>query len=68
MNADTVHLSPQGREMLRDPLLFELLSVIAASVGASPREYLIRFEEVLAEDPRAIFGIFEGYGKKQGAV
>ena len=52
-------LSAQGFFFLQDPLMKEALSVIAASVGVTPEEYLCRFEEVPAESPQAFFDIFE---------
>lgn len=52
-------LSNEGVAFLRDPLMYEILYEIAASVGATPEEYLLRFESVLSESPEAIMSIFE---------
>ena len=52
-------LSTQRSLFLQDPLMKEALYVVAASVGVTPEEYLCRFEEVLAENPQALFDIFE---------
>ena len=35
------------------------LYAVAASVGVTPEEYLLRFEEVLNTNPKMIFDIFE---------
>lgn len=59
MMTEAVALSPEGREFLADPVMYAALSVIAAAVGASPEEYLARFEKVLLEEPEAIFGTFQ---------
>ena len=61
MSAVTIRtLSAEGQAFLRDARLHDALSVIAASVGVSPEEYLLRFEEVLSKNPQAILGVFEG--------
>ena len=52
-------LSSQGLELLNDPFINRILSSVAASVGVTAEEYLLHFEEVLAENPKAIFDIFE---------
>ena len=52
-------LSSEGFELLNDPFLNRILSSVAASVGVTAEEYLLRFEEVLIENPKAIFDIFE---------
>ena len=55
----TYPLSRQGLLFLQDPLMKEALSVISNSVGVTSEEYLCRFEEVLRENPKAFFDIFE---------
>ena len=52
-------LSKQGRCFLNDQLLYKALSAVAASVGVTPEEYLLRFEEVLNTNPKMLFDIFE---------
>ena len=52
-------LSPEGREFLNDPILYNALARIAATVNSTPEEYLLRFEKALAEDPDRLFAIFE---------
>jgi hypothetical protein len=52
-------LSPEGREFLSDPLLYNALAKIAATVNSTPEEYLLRFEKALAEDPERMIEIFE---------
>ena len=57
--ATRTELSEEGKALLADPYMVKLLSVIAASVGVTTEEYLLRFESVLADMPEAIFNIFE---------
>ena len=52
-------LSEEGKALLADPYMVKLLSPIAASVGVTTEEYLLRFELALADMPEAIFNIFE---------
>lgn len=52
-------LTEQGLKFLSDPVMYEALSAIAEPIGVSPEEYLLRFEEVMTEQPEAIFGFFE---------
>ena len=52
-------ISEEGKALLADPIMVKLLSPIAASVGVTTEEYLLRFESVLADMPEAIFNIFE---------
>ena len=49
----SIQLSEAGVAFLHDPVMHEALSVIAASVGITPKEYLLRFEEVLSKKPQA---------------
>ena len=56
---DSYALSEEGQKLLREPLIYEALSAIAASVGVYAEEYLRQFEKVLSENPDAIFSIFE---------
>ena len=53
-------LSAEGLVFLADAEMRTALTEIAASVGVTPEEYLLRFEEVLSENPQAILRIFEG--------
>ena len=50
-----VQLSGEGREFLSDALMYSLLSVIAESVGATPEEYLERFERAISEREEDVF-------------
>lgn len=59
-NTATRTLSAEGLAFLEDERMRAALTVIAASVGVTPEEYLLRFEEVMSERPEAILGIFEG--------
>ena len=52
-------LSEEGLELLSDPIMYEILYVVAMSVGISPEEYLLRFEKVLSDTPETILGLFE---------
>ena len=52
-------LSFEGLTLLKNPVINKKLSTVAASVGVTAEEYLLRFEEVLAENPKVIFDIFE---------
>ncbi len=52
-------LSKEGEAFLNDKALKKKLSKIAKSVGVTPEEYLIRFEEILSTNPQKIFDIFE---------
>ena len=54
-----VMLSQEGQDLLDDPIAAAILGVVAASVGVRPAEYLLRCEEVLAKEPRAILSVFE---------
>ena len=54
-----VDLSTEGRKFLSDPKVKKALSKIAASVGATAEEYLLRFEKILESDPQKILSIFE---------
>ncbi len=62
-NTATRTLSAEGLAFLADAEMRAALSAIAASVGVTPEEYLLRFEEVLSEHPETILGIFEGQKK-----
>lgn len=53
-------LTAEGLAFLEDERMRAALTVIAASVGVTPEEYLLRFEEALSECPETILGIFEG--------
>lgn len=57
----TSALSAEGKALLRDPLLYELLSAVAQTVDVTPEEYLLRFEEVLCDDPDAICRLADAY-------
>jgi len=57
-------LSEQGLIFLRDPLMYEALCAVAASVGATPEEYLLRFEEILLKKPKEIFDAFGALASK----
>lgn len=52
-------LSQEGIEFLKDPVMNVALTVIAASVGVTPEEYLLRFEEVLEENPDILINTVE---------
>lgn len=52
-------LSKEGHALLNTPYLYRLLQKIAATVGVTPEEYLLRFEAVLRTDPESIMKIFE---------
>lgn len=62
-NTATRTLSTEGLAFLEDERMRAALTAIAASVGVTPEEYLLRFEEILSERPEAILGIFEGSNK-----
>ena len=53
-------LSDIGIAFLADKEVYKALTKIAAQVGVTPEEYLLRFEEVLNTDPELIMSIFEG--------
>ena len=57
-------LSEPGLIFLNDPLMYEALCVVAASVGVTPEEYLLRFEEALLEKPKEIFDAFGALASK----
>lgn len=59
MKKSTAKLSKEGLELLNDPILYEMLSKITKEIGVTPEEYLLRFEKVLAKNPKAIFSVFE---------
>ena len=52
-------LSEEGVSLLNDPAIYSRLEAIAKKVGATPEEYLIRFEQVLNKTPDLILCIFE---------
>ena len=52
-------LSQEGIVFLKDPVMNAALTVIAASVGVTPEEYLLRFEEVLEENPDILINTVE---------
>ena len=52
-------LSEEGHAFLQDPLMHQCVKELAFSVGATPEEYLLRFEEVLFSEPEVIFSLFE---------
>lgn len=51
-------LSLEGREFLSDPVMYQALFAICEELKISPEEYLIRFEEVINEEPNKIFSLF----------
>ena len=53
------NLSEEGVALLNDSVLYHQLSLIAGSIGITPEEYLLRFEEVLSTNPDSIISIFE---------
>ena len=59
LNNDKTILSAEGKQLLADPLMRGVLTAVAASVGVTAEEYLLRFETVLAEDAESIFAIFD---------
>ena len=56
---ENLKISESGLELLSDPLVYQILSVIAEPLGVTPEEYLLRFEEALLRNPEDILGIFE---------
>ncbi len=56
---DMAKLSAEGRRLLSEPTVRAVLTAVAASVGVTAEEYLLRFEEVMAEDAESVFAIFE---------
>jgi hypothetical protein len=38
---------------------YKALSSVAVSIGASPKEYLLRFGKALSENAEAVFNVFE---------
>ena len=52
-------LSSEGKEFLKDPVMYSALVEICAPVRVTPEDFLIRFEEILSYDPNAILGLFE---------
>lgn len=52
-------LSQEGIKFLNDPVMNAALTVIGASVGVTPEEYLLRFEEVLEENPDMLINTVE---------
>ena len=53
------NLSDEAHRLLKDPIVYERLSKITKAIGVTPEEYLIRFEEVLSENPHSINSTFE---------
>lgn len=60
--AEKARLSDEGLAFLNDPIMYAALTELAAEVGRTPEEYLLRFEEALSSNPEEIISIFEGEG------
>lgn len=58
--AEKARLSDEGLAFLNDPIMYAALTELAAEVGRTPEEYLLRFEEALSSNPEEIISIFEG--------
>jgi hypothetical protein len=52
-------ISKEGKELLADPIMFDIITAEAISVGVTAEEYLIRFEQILSTTPDLIFKLFE---------
>ena len=52
-------ISKEGKELLADPIMFDIITAEATSVGVTAEEYLIRFEQILSTTPDLIFKLFE---------
>ncbi len=59
-NTETSNLSELGLELLSNPVLFTILSVIAEDAGVTAEEYLLRFEDALLNNTQELLHILEG--------
>jgi len=60
--AEKARLSDEGLAFLNDPIMYAALTELAAEVGRTPEEYLLRFEEELSSNPDELFTLFESEG------
>ena len=59
INKTDFELSEHGKRFLSDTVMYEALNIIAAEVGTTAEEYLLRFESALLNNPEKIYSIFE---------
>ena len=52
-------LSIEGQNFLKDPIMLSALREICSPLQVTPKQFLMRFEEILSRDPMAFFELFE---------